>query len=463
VSEAADESTAGPDTGASGEPVLAQVIEPTPITPHERIEVVDILRGFAIFGILAVNLLWFAHPFYIDGAGIQPGSGMVDRGARWLINFFFLGKFYSLFSFLFGFGMAVQMVRAEARGAPFVQLYGRRLCVLLGIGLCHAVFLWAGDILVSYAILGFALLLFRRRRLRTLIVWALACLFVPILNTTGCVGINKLALSLKPMVMTTSVPTTTPATSTAPTTASATAPTTDPVSMARSGQPDFAAWARRAYDTYANGTYGEILGQRVTDWLFMLIITVLVMYGSILAMFLFGLYAGRRGILHDVTPHLGFIRKLAIWGLALGVVTNLTAVVAQEFVHPAEISWFALVPTAARAVGAPALCFFYASVIVLLVQKDAWRKRLRPLAAVGRMALTNYLLQSVICTMIFNGYGFGQFGKVGPALGILLTIVIYAVQIPFSVLWLRRFRFGPMEWLWRSLTYGKAQPMRPTG
>jgi uncharacterized protein len=463
MSEAADESTAGPDTRASEEPVLAQVIRPAPITPHERIEVVDILRGFAIFGILAVNLLWFAHPFYIDGAGIQPGSGPVDRVARWLINFLFLGKFYSLFSFLFGFGMAVQMARAEARGAPFVRLYGRRLCVLLGIGLCHAVFLWAGDILVSYAILGFVLLLFRRCRPGTLIVWALACLFVPVLSTTGCIGINKLALSLKPTAMATAAPTTTPATSTAPTTASATAPTTGRVSAPGTGQGYLATRVRQAYDTYRHGTYGQILGQRVEDWLFLLVIAVLVTYGSILAMFLFGLYAGRRGILHDVTPHLGFIRKLALWGLALGVVGNLIMVVASELAHPGQVSWFALVPLAAGTVGAPALCFFYASVIVLVVQKDAWRRRLRPLAAVGRMALTNYLLQSVICTMIFNGYGFGQFGKVGPALGFLLTVVIYNAQIPFSVLWLRRFRFGPMEWLWRSLTYGKAQPMRPSG
>lgn len=454
MSEAADEPMAGPDTGASGEPVLAQVIPPTPITLHERIEVVDILRGFAIFGILTVNLLWFAHPIYAKPAGIDLGSGAVDHVAWWLIQFFCLGKFYSLFSFLFGFGMAVQMIRAEARGVPFVRLYGRRLCVLLGIGLCHALFLWAGDILVSYAVLGFLLLLFRKRRLSTLIVWAAVCLLVPIVNTAGCVGLSKLAQSLPP------TPTTTPATT--PTTVSTTAPTTGPVSTPGTGQPDFAAMAQRAYDVYSHGTYGQILVQRVKDWLFLLVVTVVVMYGGILGMFLFGLYAGRRGILHDITPHLGFIRKLAIWGLALGVVANLTAVIAGEFVHPSELSWFALVPAAASAVGAPALCFFYASVIVLLAQKDVWKRRLKPLAAVGRMALTNYLLQSVICTTIFNAYGFGQFGKVGPALGLVLTIVIFAVQIPLSNWWLSRFRFGPMEWLWRSLTYGKLQPMRPT-
>jgi len=290
MSEAADEPMPGPDTGASGEPLLAQVIRPTPIAPHERIEVVDILRGFAIFGILTVNLLWFAHPIYIEPAGIDPGLGTVDRVARWLINFFCLGKFYSLFSFLFGFGMAVQMIRAEARGARFVRLYGRRLCVLLGIGLCHAVFLWAGDILVSYAILGFALLLFRKRRLATLIVWAGVCLLVPVVNTAGCVGLGKLAQSLPPTP--TTMPTTTPATT--PATVSATAPATGPVSRSTTGGPDFAAWAQQAYDVYSHGTYGQILVQRVKDWLFMLMITVLVMYGSILAMFLFGLYAGRR-------------------------------------------------------------------------------------------------------------------------------------------------------------------------
>jgi uncharacterized protein len=112
---------------------------------------------------------------------------------------------------------------------------------------------------------------------------------------------------------------------------------------------------------------------------------------------------------------------------------------------------------------APAMSLFYASTIVLLAQGDAWRRRLAPLAAVGRMALSNYLLQSLFCTLIFYGYGLALFGKVGPSLALLLTIIIWLIQVPLSVGWLRRFQFGPIEWLWRSLTYWRLQPMQASG
>jgi len=95
-----------------------------------------------------------------------------------------------------------------------------------------------------------------------------------------------------------------------------------------------------------------------------------------------------------------------------------------------------------------------------LAQREAWKKRLAPLGAVGRLALSNYLLQSLVCTTIFYSYGLGLFGKVGPALGLALTVLIFALQIPLSVWWMKRFRFGPAEWLWRTLTYGRLQPMR---
>jgi uncharacterized protein len=111
-------------------------------------------------------------------------------------------------------------------------------------------------------------------------------------------------------------------------------------------------------------------------------------------------------------------------------------------------------------VAAPALALFYASTILLLTQREAWRRRLAPLAAVGRMALSNYLLQSLVCTTIFYSYGLALFDKVGPALGLLLTVAIFLVQVPLSVWWLRRFQFGPVEWLWRSLTYWRVQPLR---
>ncbi len=106
------------------------------------------------------------------------------------------------------------------------------------------------------------------------------------------------------------------------------------------------------------------------------------------------------------------------------------------------------------------LSFFYAGALILLAQRHAWKSRLAPLAAVGRMALSNYLLQSLVCTTLFYSYGFGLFGKVRPAAGLALSVAIYSVQLPLSQWWLRHFRFGPLEWVWRSLTYGKPQTMR---
>jgi uncharacterized protein len=119
-----------------------------------------------------------------------------------------------------------------------------------------------------------------------------------------------------------------------------------------------------------------------------------------------------------------------------------------------------LVSLAGQAVGAPALSLFYMSSIVLLMQRTPWEQRLRPLAPVGRMAISNYLLQTVICTTLFYGYGLGLYGQAGSAAGLLLTVVIFALQVPLSVWWLGHFRFGPVEWLWRSLSYGSRQPMR---
>ena len=125
-----------------------------------------------------------------------------------------------------------------------------------------------------------------------------------------------------------------------------------------------------------------------------------------------------------------------------------------------EPSWQTLLAVIGQTIGAPALAMSYVAVITLLVQHDAWRARLGPLAAVGRMALTNYLLQSLVATTIFYGYGFGLFGQIGPAVGILLTLAIFTAQIPLSVWWMGRFQFGPVEWLWRTLTYLRWQPIR---
>jgi uncharacterized protein len=405
-----------------------------PVAPRERIAAIDIVRGFALLGILAVNMALFANPIYSVLGGHGPWTGPLDRAAAWLIRFLAESKFYTLFSFLFGLGLVLQMQRAAARGVPFVPVYARRLLILLVIGLIHAYLIWIGDILVSYALLGFVLLLFRRRSPRALLIWAAVLISLPVLLSAASVALLEMGRS-------------------------------DPTIAAqidRSFAEQAADWAARAETAarvYAGGDVFAITAQRARDLAFFYPYTLFIL-PSVLAMFLVGLWVGQRGIAQDIPGHLPFIRRVAAWGLGLGLPLNLLYAVMSEISDRTIPTVPALVAALASSIGAPILSMGYAASLTLLAHRGDWGRRLAPLAPVGRMALSNYLAQSLVCTTIFYGYGLGLFGRVGPAAGLLLTIAIFLLQIPISVWWLRRFRFGPVEWLWRSLTYGRPQPMR---
>lgn len=405
-----------------------------PISRPERIEVIDVLRGFALFGILLVNMAPFSSSVYefLDHAMRWPG--LADQVAALAIRFFAENKFYSLFSMLFGLGLTIQMARVEERGGHFVPLYIRRLLVLLVFGLIHAYVFWVGDILTIYAVLGFLLLLFRKAKPKTLLIWSVIVLLIPRLLYIGFAGLFALASGV-------------------PEVAEAIA---EQFAQQRVVYAELAAWAT---EIYARGTFLEQMTQRVQDNLTMYSVMPFFAPG-VLSMLLLGMYIGRRGILQDIPGHLGLIRKAMVWGLVLGVIGNLVGVVAGEFSSRMEPSWLSTLSDLGMGLGAPALSLFYASAIILLVQKPVWKQRLAPLATVGRLALSNYFFQTLVCTTIFYSYGLGLYGQVGPAVGLVLTVVIYLVQIPLSLLWARYFRFGPFEWLWRSLTYGHWQPMR---
>ena len=174
---------------------------------------------------------------------------------------------------------------------------------------------------------------------------------------------------------------------------------------------------------------------------------------KILAMFLLGFYAYRRGFFQDLKSHRQFIRGVLVYGLILGLIGNIAfaTLAGKEAVIPPTTAGIAGV--VAYAFGVPALSLFFIALVATLWQKASWRRRLVLLAPVGRMALTNYLLQTVICVLIFYGYGFGQFGKVGATTATLLALAIFLFQILMSALWLKYFSYGPMEWIWRQLTY----------
>ena len=391
----------------------------TPVRSKERIEVIDILRGVSILGVVLMNM-----GTYSGYSTPLPEMGTINHLVTWLLKFLVQAKFYTLLSFLFGWGMAVQMSRAASRGTRFVPFYVRRLLALLLIGLVHAILIWDGDILVTYALLGFPLLLFRKRSDRTLLVAAVLCILIPVLiSTPGPAALLR----------------------------EAHARATDNYLQAM--------LVGRSANVLAEGSYLEATLHRLESLRFGY--SQFIYWAThVFGMFLLGLYAGRRKIFQNIPAHLLLFRKVMWWGLIVGLTCNLMFVSVAASPDRVASSYYELATRGARTIGGPALCLFYISAIVLLVQKRTWYERLYPFAAVGRMAMSNYLSQSVVCTLIFYGYGLGIYGHLGPAITLILSLVIYRLQISLSDWWLDRYRFGPAEWLWRSLTYGKFQPLK---
>ena len=405
-----------------------------PVAPGERIEIVDILRGFALFGILLVNMAFFSTSIFHAVVDFSLWTSPWDRAAEFFIRAFGEGKFYLLFSFLFGLGFALQLHKAEGRGAEAGPTYRRRLLLLLPIGAAHAFLIWGGDILMMYALLGFLLPLFRKRQPKTLLIWAAVVILIPVILT----GLFVAFIELGRMDPDTRV--------------------AIEKSFAEQGDR-MEARLEESTRIYSGGSYTEITRQRVYEVGFFYKWSIFFA-PYVMGMFLVGLYVGRRGILAELSLHLPRIRRMLPWALVVGLLGNAAFTALGEISNPSHPSPTGLAAQIGYLFGGPALSFFYAGTLILWWGNGRGRRLLKPLAAVGRTALTNYLAQSLVCTLIFYSYGLGYFGEAGPAAGLLLTIGIYALQIPFSNWWLGRFRFGPAEWVWRSLTYGRAQPMR---
>lgn len=396
----------------------------TPVSRTERIELLDILRGAALFGIIAANMRGFNSPMaaYFDHSVMWTGTA--DKIAQGFIDLFISGKFITLFSFLFGIGFAVQMDRASARGISPRSFYLRRLTVLLLMGLAHAFLLWWGDILAPYALMGFLLYLFRNRSQKAVLRWSAALYCWPLLTFGAMLAATAAGV---------------------------------PIPMPPRATPET---LQRVVEIYANGTYAQIFQERLKEMVFN-VAGIVFFYPRILGIFLFGMWFWRTGIIHNIAAHASLLKRCVAWGLAIGLAGNAAFVAISEIYHPDPMapSGLSYLLNVLGSFGIPALSLAYASTLALLYGDPVWRSRLLPFAAVGRTALTNYLLQTVICTTIFNSWGFALFGKVGPPLGLVLTVIIYAAQIPLSIWWLRGHTFGPMEWLWRALTYGRS-PVR---
>ena len=405
----------------------------TPVKPAERIALLDILRGLAIFGILMVNMQMFYQPATSVIAGYAGSETLADKISTVLIKFLFEGKFYILFSLLFGYGFWMFINKKTEDGSSILPVFRRRVAILLMFGILHVVFLWAGDILVWYAIFGFVLILFRKKSDRSLIKWAFWLAMVPVIMTLFSVLMVRLGMA-------------------------------DPQAAAgiEASMLEREAWMAdflvKASAVYSEGTFGEIVRIRLQEYM-NLLPGVLFFYPVVLGVFLVGFWAARSGIIREPEAHVRFFRKVMWWGLATGVIFS--AVYTWSYFRTGVMTvpgiWM-LFYTTSHIIAGFSLSVAYVSGIVLLHIKGRFGLPAKLLAPVGRMALTNYLLHSIICTTLFFSYGFGLLGKISAFQGVLLTIAIFGLQVPFSHIWLKYFNFGPFEWLWRSLTYMKLQP-----
>lgn len=402
-----------------------------PVASTQRIDTLDVLRGFALLGILLVNFEYFSKPIQSIVLGLDPALQGFDRMLALGTQVLAQGKFYSLFSMLFGMGFALMMTRAEQRGGGFFGAYARRILVLLGIGLAHALFIWSGDILVTYAIFGFVMLLFFRRTPQSrLPKWAAVFLLVPVLLMW------LLAASVETA-----------------------GPDSEAAAMFGGQEEALLAGIESADRTLREGSFSEVTAVRQGDLAFMM--SSLLFFGTgILGYFLLGAWFLRSGLIEAAEERIRFFRRLAPIGLIAGLLLSALAAYlmqGQNFMVPSYR--MAGANTAATA-GNLLLMLGYLSCIVLLLGHRAWGPALRWLAPAGRMALTNYLVQSLFWTWIFYGYGLGLYGEVPRALMPLLALAFFALQVMISHWWLKRFRFGPAEWVWRSLTYLRPQPLR---
>jgi uncharacterized protein len=406
----------------------------TPTLPANRIETLDLLRGLAIFGILMVNMPLMNSPMVTIISDVKLWTDLPNLLAGGFLKLFFESKFYVLFSLLFGYGFFLFLNKSMPEGASAVPVFRRRLFFLLLFGIAQIVLLWPGDILVIYTLLGLILILFKRVSDKKLINWALGIVLVPIILNAIIVFFVFLA-GFSPE-----------------------AKEAMEAGFAENAR-NMSAVIHKALEVYPTGSFSEIVRMRLTEY-GMLLPGVLFFYPNVLAMFLLGQYAARKGYLQNTGQHLPFFRKLFKRGLLIGLPLNFVYAAIFLKAQMGQPDIYSLIASICIGFGGPAMTLAYVSGIVLLRHKGYLQQLASWLSPVGRMALTNYLMHSFIAAILYLSHGFALYGQINIWQSILITIAIFLLQIPLSNIWLKHFRYGPLEWLWRSLTYGEIQPMK---
>jgi len=394
-----------------------------PIDPKQRIEILDILRGFALLGIIFNNMQ------YLSGYAFTPFDTL-----KQIINFQFnehvyhfldiiiTAKFYTLFSFLFATGFYIQLSKHTEDSADFLTIYRRRLFILLIIGAVHSL-IWFGDILFSYALIGFILMLFRNVKSKNLLPWTICILLFPYI----------IDLVLMPFFHT-----------------SATISLHNSTPLVHVSYPDMTA--ETVINIYQNGSVADIflLNFHNLVWKYLGYFPS-GQYFTLVGIFLLGFYLASTSFFTE--------KSKPILLLMISLIIGLLATFSARMLGGSLYHW---PPTVANTLfkfllltGQIFMCIAYITIIYRIVQTSIGKRILQYLIPMGRMALSNYLFQTIMMIVIFYNFGFNLFGKISLVQTSGIAILILVMQIICSNIWLRHFRFGPFEWLWRSLTYRK--------
>ena len=375
-----------------------------PIEKKKRVEQIDVIRGFALMGVLLVNMTMIDGTLY---SSADPGLEGINLIFQKAIHFFAVGKFYTLFSMLFGLGFYYFMKKDEGELIG-KKLYKRRLMALFCFGLLHLMFVWHGDILHVYALVGIFLMLNTNTSSAKLLKRAV---FLFILSTVMMVLLQS-----------------------------------------GSGGDAFAYddIIKETTEVYTEGRYFEVVAFRVTQELPLIAMNFLFVLPKILCLFLLGYAVGKVQLFDHLEEHHKGVKR--VW-LTTGILFVLIGLLLQiNALHLLKINIIVLLDEVSTVVGA----LFYATSLILLYRTKIGKRLLTPLKYAGQMALTNYLVQTVVMTFFFYGYGFGQFEKLPYWTYIPMMLTLYGAQLVVSTLWMTRHRFGPMEKLWRTLTYGRS-------
>lgn len=397
---------------------MSERIDPT----GKRHVFLDALRGFALLGVCLANYPEFSlYTFQPETVQNAMPAADVDRIVRFLQYFFIDGKFYTLFSLLFGIGFSIIISHAAERGADGLRIFYRRMIILVLIGCTHLMMIWSGDILLLYAVLGMLLPLFRKVSDRTTLTVAGVLLLLPLIVDAVC--------------------------------------ETGGIFLARYPYEQWWRYATRYGITESNfGTWLRDAGSYREVWQFLMQGAWERLYEfvdgnryfKVMGLFLIGFVVGRHKVYADLEAHRAMLSRVAFWGSITGLPLSVVYAVSAVSSHP----WGGAFHTLLYTVSVYPLGFAYAALLGLFCIRHRHLAIWRWFAAPGRMALTNYISQSLIDIFLFYGIGLGLGASLGLGQTELIALAVFIFQILFSRAWLTTFRFGPLEWLWRMLTYG---------